>query len=79
MSIEMKSTMHMEHDHIVWRTVYSPTGSSSQRTTKPNTRCEKSPWTARGEGEGARWTSSRHLTGPVVGRTVYPVGMVAIT
>ena len=78
LSIKMKSTMHTDHGHIVWRTVYSPKGSSSHRTLIVIRR-GKSPWTARGEGEGARWTSSQHFTGPVIGRTIYPVGTVAIT
>eukprot|EP00966_Prymnesium_polylepis_P315130 7281560-Prymnesium_polylepis.1 len=57
----MKSTMHTDHNHIVWRTVYSPTGSGSHRTLIWR---EKSPWTARGKGEGARRTSSRHFDRP---------------
>ena len=34
LSIEMKAIMHThtDHGHIVWRSVYSPTGSGSHRT-----------------------------------------------
>ena len=71
----MKSTMHTDHDHIVWRTVYSPTGSGSHRTL---IRRGKSPWTARGQGEGARRTSIRHPTDPGIIRSIRPVDTVVV-
>ena len=50
LSIEMKSTMHTDHDHIVWRTVYSPTGSGSHRTLINTAREEPLDSPRRGRG-----------------------------
>ena len=74
MGVDTTSITHTDTNPEVWRTADSFEQSDSRRGTM---RREKSSQTARGAGQGARQTSSRHPIDLRDARSIIPTGPVA--